>query len=298
MYCSDTCYLQHKSHRTFCRKSSTSSETDTSLLEMCTDIILKAVEVCGDFQSFYDLFENGSKGRTIDEYEESSKLGFINIIGSLAISDDSTKVIPEEMKTLFEIAPFNKFWSTREELDDVIDCFQRIMGILNTNLLELGEHQLEDESWNVESVGGGLCPFGSLFNHSCNPNISRFTFDNQIVFYAARPIKKDEQLFISYGYDFALVDIIERQKGLANYSFACDCEACKEDYPGIENLERKIEEFIPLTFGSYDSKTAIKVFMENCKFIEEHATFYPCFEIIYSLFHNVHLTYQISRSVF
>lgn len=48
-------------------------------------------------------------------------------------------------------------------------------------------------------IGAGLCLFGSLFSHSCVPNLDRILIDNKIVFTVRRPIAKGEQLFCSYG---------------------------------------------------------------------------------------------------
>jgi hypothetical protein len=43
-----------------------------------------------------------------------------------------------------------------------------------------------------------VCLFGSLFNHSCDPDVHTFSLNNKIVFYVAKPVKAGEQLFICY----------------------------------------------------------------------------------------------------
>ncbi|KAJ8665312.1 hypothetical protein QAD02_006974 [Eretmocerus hayati] len=79
--------------------------------------------------------------------------------------------------------------------------------------------------------------YSSLFNHSCDPNVSKiFLPGPKIVFFAVRPIKQGEQLFISY------VPAPEwgkesRQKRLQEkYSFSCDCKRCKADWQGLYGL--------------------------------------------------------------
>lgn len=54
-------------------------------------------------------------------------------------------------------------------------------------------------SLNNMKLGSAMLPFGALINHSCVQNIDRIIVDNKFVFYVRRPIKKGQQLFISYG---------------------------------------------------------------------------------------------------
>jgi hypothetical protein len=49
-----------------------------------------------------------------------------------------------------------------------------------------------------ELHGGGLLPFGSFFNHSCDPNVGYCFVDGNFVFVVLKPIGKGEQLFVSY----------------------------------------------------------------------------------------------------
>ena len=52
---------------------------------------------------------------------------------------------------------------------------------------------------SIMHVGNGIFPFSSFFNHSCNFNLERFAVDNKLIIWVRKPIKKGEQLFISYG---------------------------------------------------------------------------------------------------
>lgn len=55
------------------------------------------------------------------------------------------------------------------------------------------------ESMEIMKIGSGILLLGSLFNHSCTPNIDRMIYDNKFIFYVKRPIQKGEQLFVNYG---------------------------------------------------------------------------------------------------
>ncbi|CAG5077649.1 Similar to SMYD4: SET and MYND domain-containing protein 4 (Pongo abelii) [Cotesia congregata] len=76
--------------------------------------------------------------------------------------------------------------------------------------------------------GGILDPLESLYNHSCDPNMGYFLCrDKTTTFITLQPIKKGEQLFISYGPDFHEMPTPERRELLQNdRSFWCDCHAC------------------------------------------------------------------------
>ncbi|XP_031637132.1 uncharacterized protein LOC116349716 [Contarinia nasturtii] len=68
-------------------------------------------------------------------------------------------------------------------------------------------------------------PISSYLNHSCAPNCSKFLLANSIIVVTMRPIKKGEQLFVSYC-DIRNSDK-ERQSILREkYEFECQCERC------------------------------------------------------------------------
>lgn len=77
-------------------------------------------------------------------------------------------------------------------------------------------------------MGVGIYYPGNLLNHSCSPNAA-FCFDGDIVrVVSIKPIKKDEQVFISY------IEIVNsrsnRQEELEElYFFKCKCEFCLND---------------------------------------------------------------------
>jgi hypothetical protein len=79
-------------------------------------------------------------------------------------------------------------------------------------------------------AGSAVYLLGSLFNHSCVPNVDvSFPRNNhEIEFRAMRDIKKHEHLCVSY-IDSTL-PYQERQRRLEmGYGFRCMCDACRED---------------------------------------------------------------------
>jgi hypothetical protein len=95
-------------------------------------------------------------------------------------------------KSLFSL----KCLSDYENEKEFVDYFEGVMlanGIGLALVAERGDGEMH------KCNGISLCLFGSYFNHSCDPNVQRLPLENRIVFYARKPVKKGEQLFMTYG---------------------------------------------------------------------------------------------------
>lgn len=64
-----------------------------------------------------------------------------------------------------------------------------------------GDKKLEDYYFDVNGKYGIFTGFGIIYNHSEDPNVDYFINAKRklVVFKATRTIRKDEELFISYG---------------------------------------------------------------------------------------------------
>lgn len=79
----------------------------------------------------------------------------------------------------------------------------------------------------------------SYFNHSCIPNIIKLGKDNVAVCKAVLPIKKGEQLFVTYIDDEAF-EMSEKQRNDQlewMYGFRCKCELCRNGSRSGERLQ-------------------------------------------------------------
>lgn len=65
------------------------------------------------------------------------------------------------------------------------------------------------------------------FNHSCIPNVCHVFKDGSIIGIVIRPIKKNEQLFISYVAGDAFSSEVHRRAVLINRFINCKCERCE-----------------------------------------------------------------------
>lgn len=79
--------------------------------------------------------------------------------------------------------------------------------------------------------GSAFYTLQSCMNHSCRPNARAFKRDEDrdghAVLLALRPIKKGEEVTISYIDEDASLE--ERRAALADYAFLCRCSRCLEE---------------------------------------------------------------------
>lgn len=301
MYCSSKCQVEHEKfiHRQECNKKQL-----PQVLVVCTKMLLTAVALAGSIGNLRELLDY-SRHPTVFDYDLSHpdgpdyKKNLLLVVNSMAKSENSKIVISEKMKSTFDFPPFDELWKTDAEREFLIETFHNQLRIHNTNQLEMGEHKMETwddpSSWSVKTIGGGLCPFASLFNHSCDANVKRTCIDNKIAFVVAAPIAAGEQLFLSYGYSSYRVSKNERQELLKRFSFICDCNACVKDFPDISKLPTFDRKFVEPKFSVMTVKEGVAEFRKNCEYIEKYFQHHPSYETTTLMIHNDHLLYQIAR---
>ncbi|XP_058796512.1 SET and MYND domain-containing protein 4-like [Phymastichus coffea] len=88
------------------------------------------------------------------------------------------------------------------------------------------------------SKGASVHSLSFLVNYSCYPNVKKcITEDYKAIIFSLLPIKKNTPLLMAYQQPFFKVDKSRRQNYLFHdLSYSCDCEACKFDWPTIQEL--------------------------------------------------------------
>lgn len=212
----------------------------------------------------------------------------------------SKQVHKEEKKKLMDIyshlvlntPPINESQRSEEEIEFLMDFIPGQSMIYDTNAYELKEYTKKEDI----AVGGAVFPFSSLFNHSCMPNAKRFIVNNKIAIMAARPIKAGEQIFVSYGFSSFRMSRTERRFHMTKYGFRCNCIACVEDYPRLENMEVKDpSKPKPAIERTFTFKEAVEQFRKNCEYIEKNIDMQPCYEVSALIEFNVHLLDRLAR---
>ena len=83
-----------------------------------------------------------------------------------------------------------------------------------------------------EEIGAGIYATLSLFNHSCDPSVTRNFYGTKCVMRAIKTIRKGEEVSDNYGVLYAVHSKEERQTKLhKQYYFDCSCNACCNDWP-------------------------------------------------------------------
>ncbi|CAM0956538.1 unnamed protein product [Alopecurus aequalis] len=70
---------------------------------------------------------------------------------------------------------------------------------------------------------------GSLFNHSCRPNVHTYFHSRTLLLRSTEYIESGSPVELSYGPQAGEMDLLERQNSLQeNYKFGCRCSSCSE----------------------------------------------------------------------
>ncbi|KAH0557873.1 hypothetical protein KQX54_012509 [Cotesia glomerata] len=115
-----------------------------------------------------------------------------------------------------------------------------------------------------------LNPLESLYNHSCDPNVGYFVCLDTSTFITLQPIKKGDQLFISYGQEFHMMPTSKRREQLQNIrSYWCDCHACINNWnpghvlPSARNkLPKKIATYMSIIISEFIVRISKQTFYD------------------------------------
>ncbi|KAJ2945528.1 hypothetical protein O0L34_g345 [Tuta absoluta] len=319
LYCSEECkknaYQDY--HEVECILMATLVAMDFTKLELLA--LRTAIKARNDHASWQSLFDTIKQA---DHYMDTEFRGHIKVgdtwvydskyyasIHTLA-SNIEKRSISDIFQKSVTAAVFLSFLQTNTEflkpdnesqMDEVLKCVAGtlLLHIMTspTNMHGLSTNIQTPDGNYIEEVSLASAPyaFHSLINHSCAPNVVRFSKlgTGQMTLYALRPIKKGMQLFDNYGAHHALQDRRTRQDSLRfQYKFSCLCEACVNDWPTYLHMKRSN---IPsdilrrkdklLNSNAIDDLqkgnrgTALKLFGPLCRLVEELDQYAPCGEL-------------------
>ncbi|CAF0717739.1 unnamed protein product [Brachionus calyciflorus] len=124
----------------------------------------------------------------------------------------------------------------------------RHLQAISCNAHEVSELKLSDAKKNAmasssaEAIGAGIYAILSLFNHSCDPHVTRNFRGSKCQVRALQNIKKGEEIYDNYGVLYAVNDIKERHEKLKDqYFFDCKCSPCLNNWPLYDKIESDLE---------------------------------------------------------
>ncbi|XP_046969169.1 SET and MYND domain-containing protein 4-like [Vanessa cardui] len=322
LYCSDECKAKalKEYHSIECSLMATFVKMEFTKLELLAlRTVLKARH---DHNEWKDLF------KTIKDAEENMntahhghvKVGDKWIYDSKYYASIHTLATNLEIRSISDIfqkgvtaAVFLRFLENNsdffktENKDEYKEINECVAGLLllhlmtsPTNMHGISSIAASKAGKCVDEISLASAPYAfcSLFNHSCAPNVVRFSKlgSAKMIVFALRPIKKGMQIFDNYGPHHALEERSSRQATLKfQFKFTCLCEACVNNWPNYMYLTMRQSNSVPaklvrsknsllnehvidqLQRGNLD--TALKTYKgicDLCKLLEPYA---PCMEL-------------------
>lgn len=90
---------------------------------------------------------------------------------------------------------------------------------------------------SAQGIGAGIYAVLSLFNHSCDPHVTRTFRGLECHVHALRGCARGTECTDSYGVLYAVNELAERQSHLREqYFFECTCAACAQNWPTYDRL--------------------------------------------------------------
>lgn len=151
----------------------------------------ESVEICGSVEALKALFS--TKPATVFDFDFSKNAALRqNLLKCIiSLSGGRRKCATDEDVENFKLSVGH------DRNGEFLASFaQHLMAICAMNQYSM---QFYDALKSKHSnLGNCLLPFGSLINHSCDPNIVWVLAENKFVFIAAKPIQAGAQLFHCY----------------------------------------------------------------------------------------------------
>ena len=209
----------------------TAARDDSSKVETCVGADNQCQLGCNpegkycadDYQTIYNLVGHSSNRSRNDILKKCILASYISVL----LATHST---------------YNKDMSLT--VSQAASILLRHLQSLPCNAHEISEFHLDKNdvatSTSVE-VGAGIFSSLSLFNHSCDPTVTRnFTSGNTCIVRAIKTIRAGEQVSDNYGAVYATHTSDDRQRLLQDhYFFSCNCQPCAGKWPLYQNIPIK-----------------------------------------------------------
>ncbi|XP_014601052.1 PREDICTED: SET and MYND domain-containing protein 4-like [Polistes canadensis] len=257
MYCSEKCRTEHweQFHEIECRVFSIlyeiSDNGDAMFNSFCIRLVLQALREFGSIQSLRnELLHLKERNEQLDPRTQgfdsnmkyhSDKYTSIYSLTKNVEKRSSFDLFRRGVNScilLYLLVKHSTFFGEKKEMklseiakDEDITFIGGLI-LSHQQLIPSNFHDLEEILvHNSKNRGMVSLAFCSLFNHSCMPNVIRYSVNTTMVLHTVYPIKKGEQLFDNYGFHYAVTVRSRRQEALlGQYYFFCQCLPCRENW--------------------------------------------------------------------
>jgi hypothetical protein len=196
------------------------------------------------------------------------------IVNQTNMSENKDRL--ELLMTLYNYTQFKNDFPTVEKQNFIREFAQKLHRIRSR------EHCGIVNRFFGRSIGVAFCPFTSLINHSCAPNVLIVRVNAKNYVTAKRAIKAGTELTTFFFMNHLFNDLPTRQHYLkSTFGIDCKCEACIHDYKLITDLEtRQIVQIFAFTllhmrFKMGDHELAPKSYKYLCQIMDHAKDEYP-----------------------
>lgn len=266
-FCSKQCY-SNKSHRSKCKKIFHAS--DCHIVRLVTEMITVAFEMA-DMETMIDFcrgilfFDKKHKNLQppYSSYGEVLRLkGFTE--------QKHFEIAKRVVKCIVRLPKF-KFSATE-------DIQRMILNIAYRHAVTIEINVFSEESDVNQGVSTRFVIYDVLcrFNHSCSPNIHHFNDESNITHCVAiRPIKKGDQMFISYLAEMKFIDNqIRREYIQQNWGFTCECEKCSDLHIKTDMEEDSSYKYISQHFTEPPFRNRNRMLQECVRFLRKRGYYW------------------------
>lgn len=255
MFCSTACKNDNKIHKIDC--GAVYHLDDYINNKYIIQSILVAVNMFPNVESLMDFVQNVLRSKKSGEIPKS-------------VLDQRSKY--EMFLKLWTPSKMDDFVTEAYKLYNTILRFKEIQKLFDSTVKQrflmhlVGQHAL---ILLFNSTQGQMCIFTSIMSHSCVPNIQEIWIDNRTAGITIRPIKKGEQLFISYMPEEVgkMLNKDHKTELTIKYGFKCKCLKCANQLADLIRIERD-ECFLDIDNTTLDEKNKVLLQRFNGKCIK------------------------------
>lgn len=220
-FCSKKCYA-NKTHRMKCKKIFMAS--DCHIVRLVTEMITVAFEMA-NMETVFDFCRGVL---FFDKKHENLKPPFSSYGEMLRLkgrTEESHFEIAKRVAKCIFLLPRFKPFATQD--------FQRMtMIIAYRHAVTIGINVFSGERKVCQGISTRFVMYDVLsrLNHSCSPNVHHVIDENHVTHCVAiRPIKKGDQIFISYLGEMKFMNDQERKTYITEtWEFTCQCQKCSD----------------------------------------------------------------------
>ncbi|XP_031619234.1 SET and MYND domain-containing protein 4-like [Contarinia nasturtii] len=251
MYCNIECMQQDAIHELVCGQF----QSIAGSIKLYIKTILIAIQLFESVDRLIEFVENAMKAGSNDVPETvidtKSQYRLYLTLHSEFCTEDQNDLFVDAQKIYITLqsAPAikNRFNTLRKQ--------RFLQHLICQHLLVTARNRFQYTSDQLKVTD--IAPMGCIFNHSCAPNVFNDVINDKAVFITIRPVRKGEQLFISYLGENASNSTDNRQMSLLeDFGFVCECDKCQPHCSHVDQAKMKCDSHFTYVEQSY--KTAFE----------------------------------------